>query len=262
MRILAVNCRWCVLLPLLLLVGCVTSDASRPHYSIAMRYTPTLRERETPVAADRAMNAMRELGCNAIVFDGVDQAPSDTLHRAAERVGLSLLQADDAATLVDIRIGDVSTTNILNRYHMSVSDGRSDGILLDISASSDDGQDVAMRNAAIKRLTDRAARIGPRLQGATVTPLMSADGDEAVLSCTLHESTRRAYLFLHNTSDSRFVRTPVKISGQGIQAARRVVEVPFDPHALVGEVHHVRLGQVLLPTDLAPGDARLFEVFW
>ena len=246
-----------------LLVGCVSPRQPDSFYPLAVRHVPTANEKRDAVAAERAFASIRALGCNAVMIDDPEsEEAKKRLHSVAVRSGLRVLPSSNSLALLELNADTTSRTNMFNRYHGAVARGEADGIMFRTPASDANGEDVGRKYAAIRRLADRAGKVGRRLRGAIVTPLLSADGDKAVLSCTLHETGRRAYLLLHNTSDTRFVRTPVRISGEGIQAARRVVEVPFDPHTLVGDVHNVRVGQVTLPTNLAPGDAKLFEVFW
>lgn len=166
---------------------------------------------------------------------------------------------------------DASVDRWLADYHRALADGRTAGLLFD-SFRSARPQWIALvdaksavstkRAAAVKRIVTRAGKWGPRLAGARAQSLSAQLDPSAGVDVVLFIRDKRRFVMMFNSSPTEFVRNPISLAAvfDGLEATR-LVTVPVDDQAVVGDVHRVHQGKVTLETDLAPGDARLFEVF-
>ena len=174
------------------------------------------------------------------------------------------------------------TQQALSLYHARLGAGWTGGLVVDrfrgppgsaMGVVADDGHIEPALAAALQSLTQRAARWGPRLQGATARPVTlpstpptagtaSANGQGQALALVELQRGPRRFLLVHNRSQAAHVRqrlaVPVEALGTPMQ---RVVEVPASSAEVAGWVVRARDGWLRLNVDLRPGDAVLFEVF-
>jgi hypothetical protein len=157
------------------------------------------------------------------------------------------------------------------RFHGGLADGHTAGLIIDRywTAPGDeraladaDGAVTVERINAVSKLASRMARWGPLLRRLDVEPFPWPLGVPASLQMTLFASERRRALLVWNRSQTEYLRTTLSLPAQiGGQPAGRLVEVPDDINASPGAVLEPRGGQITLPLFIAPGDAKLFEVF-
>ncbi|MEE9295228.1 MAG: hypothetical protein V3W34_09760 [Phycisphaerae bacterium] len=163
---------------------------------------------------------------------------------------------------------DADVGEWLGAYHRALANGCTDGVVFDAFRSpaadwegivGSSGQVSPKRASAVKRITERARQWGLKLRGSTARPI-PLDSSGPSLAVVRFSLPKRRYLMLWNQSSTRFVRKPLTVPCR-FGPARRLVGVPVDERTIVGEVFMVRRGRVTLKTDLAPGDAVLYEVF-
>lgn len=162
-------------------------------------------------------------------------------------------------------------TRWLASYHTALAQGLTGGLLVDRFRVVPgrwkglvEGRDAASvaRAAAIRRITARAARWGPRLRRLEASPLELLDSADSELRAVLFADARRRFVMLVNPSSTAFVHDraalPADLAGR---PSARAVLVPQDTHVLGAELVPARGGRLLIPLDLAPGDAVLWEIF-
>ncbi|MBN1514710.1 MAG: hypothetical protein JXB13_22040 [Phycisphaerae bacterium] len=159
----------------------------------------------------------------------------------------------------------------LGMYHAGLSAGATEGVILDAWAEVrgrqeglvDAADSVAVaRAAAVKRILHRACAWAPHLRGSAVVPLDGWQCYDRNLRVTLFTRQHRRWVLLWNVSASGYSRSEVFLPAEaGGAAADRAVEVPGDPGVVGGRVFDARRGRILVPVELAPGDAMLVELF-
>ena len=156
---------------------------------------------------------------------------------------------------------DAPVAGWLNAYHRALAAGKTQGFIFDAFRSSAPGwagivtaaeQIPPRRAAAVKRVTERARHWGLRLRGAT-TRTVDTDSNDSSVAIVHFSLPNRRYLMLWNRSPTGFARRTIPIRS-GLGSAKRLVGVPTDERTIMGNVLTVR-------TQLAPGDAVLYEVF-
>jgi hypothetical protein len=168
-------------------------------------------------------------------------------------------------------------SNWLGVYHQGLSQGRVAGVILTHMSGANGWANrlphaettAEVRAAAgYKRLRERVRRWGPRLRDCHAEPIIppppafsSGNGPDATtqIQITRFTSATRQFILLFNPSDHAFVRNHITITCE--PGLSRFVEIPVDAMTIVGHVHHVSGGRVTLKSELAPLDARLYEVF-
>ena len=162
-------------------------------------------------------------------------------------------------------------SSVLLTYHRALASGQVKGVIFDQFRGSVDGwrglvdahgQLSAGESAAIKRITERAHRWGPRLRTTIPKPILLEGASDGSLEVVAFVGAKRRYVMVINTSPDRFFRSPIEVTETlDDPPASRLVRVSGRGVTVVGEVYPVRGGFVTLTTNLAPGDACLFEVF-
>lgn len=162
-------------------------------------------------------------------------------------------------------------SSLLLTYHKALASGQVAGVIFDQFRGSLDGwrgvvdshgQLSAGDSAAIKRITERARQWGPRLQRTIPMAIPLEGASDGSLEVVAFVGAKRRYVMLINASLDRFFRSPIEVTRTlDDPPASRLVRVPTRGATVVGEVYPVRRGRVTLTTNLAPGDACLFEVF-
>ena len=157
----------------------------------------------------------------------------------------------------------------LAQYHEGLVAGRTDGVVFDqfrtLAGAGMLSKEVPLtpaRIAALRRLLIRVQAWGPRLHGLSATPIkaeVQGTGSLKLIALT-RGPTRYVLAFNRSRHDyARFrLRLPETIHGAGVS---RAVEVPASSSEKPGRVLHAGSEGILIPIDLRPGDAVLFEVF-
>ena len=158
-------------------------------------------------------------------------------------------------------------------FHAALAWGLTGGLVIDqyctipgrgSALAGPDGNVGVERINAVKRMADRMWRWGPMLDRLDLksyaAPASAGAGDTLVI--TVFARDRRRLLLVFNPSRSEYLRTTLTLDEvvAGVPATR-LVEVPGDSKLSLGAVHEARRGRITLPVNIAPGDARLFEVF-
>lgn len=116
------------------------------------------------------------------------------------------------------------------------------------------------RAATVRKIAARAAAWGPVLAGLKPAPLAAPDPGPNLRAGLLVSSSRRCLLVV-NESPTQFVHRkwtcPLPLGG----SVTRAVAVPTAENMLPGAVHTVGDGGLVIPLDLPPGEAALFELF-
>ncbi|MCP4251340.1 MAG: hypothetical protein GY778_30255 [bacterium] len=159
----------------------------------------------------------------------------------------------------------------LARYHDGLADGLTGGLVLDrfrvlpgrvggvVGWANRPG---ARRSAALRRITARAARWGPKLQHLTPRSIVPAKPVTSDLRLVMFSGQKRRFVLVINRSAERFIHHPVTLPAVlEDHAVRRAVLVPADGQIIAGHVVRPRGNQLTLQLDLAPGDACLWELF-
>ena len=174
----------------------------------------------------------------------------------------------------DHRVGESSTEAVrrwLWQFHASLASGLTGGLVIDQyctipglgPALADPDGDIGIeRINAVKRMAARMKRWGPLLDRLDLPPPPAPPGADEALSITPFAKDKRRLLLVFNRSRSEYLRTTVTLEDMicGLPA-QRLVEVPGDTDASLGEVTEARRGRLTLSVNIAPGDARLYEVF-
>ena len=157
------------------------------------------------------------------------------------------------------------------RFHAGLARGLTGGLVIDqyrripgrgaALADADGAVDVRRINT-IRRIAERMQRWGSMLNRLELKPFAAPRGTDDSLSITLFSRNRRRLLLVFNRSESEYVRTTITLDGQlDALSITRLVEVPGDVSVALGAVTKARRGCVALNLNIAPGDARLYEVF-
>lgn len=157
------------------------------------------------------------------------------------------------------------------QFHAGLADGLTEGLIIDQfhnipgygpALAATDGEVGVQRINAVKRMVARMRRWGPLLDHLDVKKFPAQPGVGDALELTLFAQGRRRFLLVFNRSRSEYLRTSVTLEDviDGLPA-RRLVEVPGDAKLTLGAVTEARHGGFTLQADIAPGDARLYEVF-
>ena len=172
--------------------------------------------------------------------------------------------------------GESSTDAVrrwLWQFHAALARGLTGGLVIDRyytipgrgpALADPDGNVGVERINAVKRMADRMQRWGPMLDRLDLksyaAPASTDAGD--MLSVTVFARDRRRLVLVFNPSRSQYLRTTLTLDEviAGLPATR-LVEAPGDARTSLGAVHEARRGRITLPVDIAPGDARLYEVF-
>ncbi len=157
----------------------------------------------------------------------------------------------------------------LAQYHEGLVAGSTGGVVFDrcrtLAGAGMLSKEVPLtpaRIAALRRLLIRVQAWGPRLHGLAATPINA--GAKGARSLKLMALTRgpTRYVLAFNRSRHEYTRCrlllPETINGAGVS---RAVEVPASSGQRPGRVLHAGSEGILIPIDLRPGDAVLFEVF-
>jgi hypothetical protein len=159
---------------------------------------------------------------------------------------------------------------LLAKYHTALCAGQTGGVIVDRfmrlpgdppGLTSPDEPLLPAHSSAIAALIQRARCWGPRLSALPASSLVSAM-DSSWLTVTAFGRRSRRYVLVFNTSTERFAREEVRLPALILdQAVLRAVEVPPSTDRGAGRVIHAQRGQLVLPIEVRPGDAALFEVF-
>jgi hypothetical protein len=174
----------------------------------------------------------------------------------------------------DLRADETSADAVRRwwwQFHAALARGYTGGLLVDRyyripgrgSALADPNGDVSIeRINAVKRLAGRMQRWSPLLNRLSLKPLAPPSDASPTLSLSLFARDRRRLLLVFNRSTAEYLRTTLTLGDtlDGV-GAERLVEVPGDTDATLGAVIEARRGVLTVTLDLAPGDARLYEVF-
>lgn len=158
----------------------------------------------------------------------------------------------------------------LASYHRGLLHGQGGGIVFNAYRAlpgnwtgivEDDRPPAPERIAMLRRIIRRSDRWRDRLAGLQVKPV-KGDHDAPDLETGLFSNDRLSYLMLVNTSATRFFRQSVTFpAGFDDLDVERAVAVTRAEDATVGKVFRTRRGELVIPLDLAPGEAELFELF-
>jgi hypothetical protein len=175
----------------------------------------------------------------------------------------------DARALRDGPPG-MAVERLLAKYHAALGAGQTGGVIVDRymrlpgvppGLTSPDEPLLPAHSSAIAALIQRARSWGPRLSALPARPLVS-ETDSSWLTVTAFGRGARLYVLVFNTSEERFAREEVRLPASILdRSALRAVEVPPSTDCGAGRVIYAQRGQLLLPVELRPGDAALFEVF-
>jgi hypothetical protein len=159
----------------------------------------------------------------------------------------------------------------LAKYHTGLAAGLTGGLMIDRFRAlpgqwralvEGDRPAEVRRSAAIRRITSRAARWGPKLRRLApqdIEPVEQAGKD---LRVVLFAGSKRRFVLVFNSSPSDFVHRPVSLPPLlAAKTVRRAVFVPSEGGAKARAVIRPGPDRLTLPLDLAPGDACLWEVF-
>ncbi len=159
---------------------------------------------------------------------------------------------------------------LLAKYHAALCAGQTGGVIVDRfmrlpgdppGLTSPDDPLLPAHSSAIAALIQRARCWGPKLSALPVSLLIPAT-DSSPLTVAMFGQAARRYILVFNTSEERFARQEVRLPASILdRAVLRVVEVPPSTDRGAGRVIHAQRSQLILPIELRPGDAALFEVF-
>jgi len=216
-----------------------------------------------------------------VVERGADEESAQRSRRLAatlERRGVACAvwgRKDQTEGLATIRVGDAGASDTqgwLAQFHAGLAAGLTDGVVIDRyratpgdppGLASRDGSISPARVAALGEVLTRGLRWGRRLIRARAAPISQtpppAEGDVMLV---LLSQGRRSYVLVFNPATEGYLRREVGMP-ETVPGGRfhRAVEVPPSASRLAGRVVDARAGQLLLPVDLRPGDAALFELF-
>ena len=157
------------------------------------------------------------------------------------------------------------------QFHAALAKGLTGGLVIDQyrtipgqgSALADPGGDVGVERVnAVKRMAARMQHWGPMLDHLRFEPLAAPPGAGDAVDITLFVRDKRRMLLVFNRSRAEYLRTTLALDDLiGGSPATRLVEVSGEADAALGMVTPARRGRITLPVDIAPGDARLYEVF-
>lgn len=157
------------------------------------------------------------------------------------------------------------------RFHAGLARGLTGGLVIDQyhsipgrgSALVDaDGLVDVQRINTIRRIADRMRRWGSMLDRLDQRPFVATTGIGEELSLTLFSRNRRRLLLVFNRSESEYVKTTVTLDAYiGALPTQHMVEVPGDASMALGAVTKASRGRITLRLNIAPGDARLYELF-
>jgi hypothetical protein len=118
------------------------------------------------------------------------------------------------------------------------------------------------RATALRRITTRAQHWGPLLRRLRPTDVQPLGPVSDTLKVVLFSGTKRRFVLLLNSSDTRFIRGVVDLPSElDSKPINRAVLVPPDPNEIAGQVVQPRTQRLTLRMDLRPGDAALWELF-
>lgn len=210
---------------------------------------PTARERSQRLCAQLVRN-----GTACILLGDNDDAPWAVIDARAVREG-------PPGTALE---------RLLAKYHAALCTGQTGGVIVDRflrlpgdppGLTSPDEPLVPAHSSALAMLIQRARCWGPKLSALPVSSLISAT-DSSWLTVTVFGQAARRYVLVFNTSTERFAREEVRLPASILnRSVSRAVEVPPSTDRIGGRVIHTQRSQIILPIELRPGDAALFEVF-
>ncbi len=243
----------------------LTREASRcmaaPHGVIGLGLGPFPA---TPAAHDRALIVMRAAGQWGVPCFWV--SPDSEVETETPLVTV----VDSAELAHDPESSPLE--RMLARFHEGLEAGRTGGLLVDQFARAPgdlpgvnvvDEERAEAKLAALRGLIQRARQWGPRLHGLGRMPLNGAQAETEGALLTAFVGDRRRYVMARNASTDRYLRGEVVIPAtiDGI-AIGRLVEIPASTEAAAGRVFFAqRSVTIVLPLNLRPGDAALFEAF-
>lgn len=122
------------------------------------------------------------------------------------------------------------------------------------------------RTAMLRRIIARAKRWPGLLAGLEPQPIEVRGALPTEVRTALLTDGKsvagRQYLMVVNTSPTRFVRTTATFSPTtGSAAVTRAVTVTTAEDTMIGQVYPARHGELKIPLQLPPGEAKLFELF-
>jgi hypothetical protein len=168
--------------------------------------------------------------------------------------------------------------HLLNQYHAAVSLGRTNGLIVAGGRCGSvegggllNGRDppTARQRTAIEALLGRARYWRPRIAGLSAERVSPVGTPPEAVSATLLYGEHVRYVMIHNSSLAQYARGRVRLPARMQGDVDRAVEVraPFGsaPQGLAdqspGRVIKAQQGELVLPIELRPGDATLFELF-
>ncbi|MCK4658487.1 MAG: hypothetical protein KAV82_03105 [Phycisphaerae bacterium] len=174
----------------------------------------------------------------------------------------------------DRQPGESSATAVrrwLWRFHAGLSAGLTGGLVIDQyrkvpgqgAALVDWNGNVGVEQInAVKRMAVRMQAWGPILDRLEVRSFPAPLGADEQCGITLFATGRRRLLLVFNHSRSQCLRGSLTLDEviAGLPA-KRLVEVPDNTALSLGTVTVIRHGGIKLTLDIAPGDARLYEIF-
>jgi len=158
---------------------------------------------------------------------------------------------------------------LLADYHSALIDGNTQGLIIEgwpifeqgeNAENNQDGRLRAMKTSA-RAVLHRAHRWGPRIFHASARMVESVD-DSTDYRAVLLIRPKSAFLLVVNSLAERRLRGNAEFaaSDRGRRFAR-AVEVPAESDRHTGMVVEAKRGRFIIPLNLRPGDAVLFELF-
>jgi hypothetical protein len=164
-----------------------------------------------------------------------------------------------------------TTAQWWRQFHAGLAQGLTGGLAFDqfrgppdaLNALAGPGGSVSVeRQAAVKRIAARMRAWGTLLHRLELQPPPGPGDVPPELGLTLFARGPRRLLLLVNGSESRVLRAEVILPKEiGGLPADRLVEIPAEGGLELGTVARAGNEGTRLRLELAPGEARLFEVF-
>ncbi len=223
-------------------------------------------------AQDRARRVRLQLAGRGITC--VSSNPFDAILSSKERAATK--NDDDAPfAIIDARMvregpPGAAVERLLAAYHAALCSGRTGGVMVDRyfrlpgeppDLASQDEPLLPAHRSAISALVERARCWGPLLSDLHASSLASAT-DVSPAAITAFGRGFRRYVLIFNTSTDQFLREEIPLPPLVFdESAIRAVEVPPETGRGAGRVIHAGKGQLVIPIELRPSDAAMFEVF-
>jgi hypothetical protein len=171
----------------------------------------------------------------------------------------------------DGRHDDATIRSWLLRYHRGLARGRTAGLMID-GFRSLPGDDAGLVHeeaplspeciTMVQRIATRAKRWGRVLADLSPVTVAPLDDSLANVDVAMLASGARRCILITNPSTSDFTRgevsLPIELHGAPVV---RAVEVPPESATVLGDVIRARSDRLVIPVELAPGDAALYELF-